>query len=151
MRWIKLYLDNDKDLYVLNKFKVGNKFLRFNIEIEQIITLAIKECYLEPKERRSSIDVIAFIKAKMLEQDINVNQCPSLRTIQRRIKQLDPYLVIRAKKGTRIANTTFKAAGIKKESQFVMAIVEIDTHYLDIFIIDEESRSYGASFSNLRY
>jgi hypothetical protein len=30
-----------------------------------------------------------------------------------------------------------------------MAIVEIDTHYLDIFIIDEESRSYGASFSNV--
>jgi hypothetical protein len=116
MRWIKLYLDNDKDLYVLNKFKVGNKFLRFNIEIEQIITLAIKECYLEPKERRSSIDVIAFIKAKMLEQDINVNQCPSLRTIQRRIKQLDPYVVIRAKKGARIANTTFKAAGIKKKA-----------------------------------
>ena len=111
-----------------------------NIEIEQIITLAIKECYLEPKERRSSIDVVSFIKAKMLEQDINVNQCPSLRTIQRRIKQLDPYLVLRAKKGTRIANTTFKAAGIKKESQFVMAIVEIDTHYLDIFIIDEESK-----------
>ena len=140
MRWIKLYLDNDKDLYVLNKIKPGNKFLRFNIEIEQIITLAIKECYLEPKERRSSIDVVSFIKAKMLEQDINVNQCPSLRTIQRRIKQLDPYLVLRAKKGTRIANTTFKAAGIKKESQFVMAIVEIDTHYLDIFIIDEESK-----------
>ena len=36
MRWIKLYLDNDKDLYALNKFKVGNTFLRFNIEIEQI-------------------------------------------------------------------------------------------------------------------
>lgn len=140
MRWIKLYLDNDKDLYVLNKIKPGNKFLRFNIEIEQIITLAIRECYLEPKEHRSSIDVIAFIKAKMLEQDINVNQCPSLRTIQRRIKQLDPYVVIRAKKGARIANTTFKAAGIKKESPFVMAIVEIDTHYLDIFIIDEESK-----------
>ena len=51
MRWIKLYLDNDKDLYTLNKFKVGNTFLRFNIEIEQIITLAIKECYLEPKEK----------------------------------------------------------------------------------------------------
>jgi len=138
MRWTKLYLDNDKYLFSLNKLRPGNKYMRFTPIVESLIVSGIKEVFLDPKENRNSTDVIAYIRAKMLEQDISVHLCPSLRTIQRRIQQLDPYIVTKAKKGTRIANKTFKAAGHKKNSPFLMAAVEIDTHYLDIVVIDSE-------------
>lgn len=138
MRWTKLYLDNDKCLLSLNKLRPGNKYLRFTPTIENLIASSIKEIFLDNKENRNSTDVIAYIRAKMLEQNISVHLCPSLRTLQRRIQQLDPYIVTKAKKGTRIANKKFKAAGHKKNSPFLMAAVEIDTHYLDIIVIDSE-------------
>lgn len=140
MRWTKQYLENGNDIFALNRFHTGNKFLRFPPELESLITRGIEEEYLGYKEHRTADDVIKNIKAKMLEQNINILHCPSLRTIQRKIKQLDPYIVMRAKKGSRIANSVFKAAGIKKSSPFLMACVEIDTHNLDIFVIESESK-----------
>ena len=81
MRWTKLYLDNDKYLFSLNKLRPGNKYMRFTPIVESLIVSGIKEVFLDPKENRNSTDVIAYIRAKMLEQDISVHLCPSLRTI----------------------------------------------------------------------
>lgn len=65
------------------------------------------------------------------------HKIPCLRTIERRINRLDPYVVINAKKGSRSARKLLKAAGQSIISPTVMALVEIDTHYLDIIIIDD--------------
>ena len=140
MRWVEVYLDAGKDLYALNKFRTGNKFLRFSIEIEEIIQKAIQERFLAEQEKVSCEDVYDYVKNNMINKNIDLNFCPSLRTIQRRINKLDPYVVLRAKKGARIANNILKAAGEKIYSPFFLALVEIDTHTLDIFVIEIESK-----------
>jgi transposase InsO family protein len=76
----------------------------------------------------------------MANKGIDLNLCPTLRTIQRRIAILDPYVVLRAKQGTRAANNALKAADEKIISPFFTSLVEIDTHTLDIFIIESESK-----------
>lgn len=140
MRWIKVYLDSGKDLYALNKLRTGNKFLRFPIEVEEIIQNAIQERFLAKREKVSCEDVYDYVKNNMVNKNINLNFCPSLRTIQRRIKKIDPYVVLYTKKGSRVANNYLKAAGEKITSPFFMALVEIDTHTLDIFIFEIESK-----------
>jgi len=138
IRWIKQYLQTNSNLLSLHKNRPGNKFLRFSPEIELLIANAIENVYLNTKEHRTSLDVLAYVLGKMLEKNI---QCtpPSLRTIQRRIEKLDPYLITKAREGSRSANQKFKASGNKVSSPFLMAIVEIDTHLLDLIIVDAQT------------
>lgn len=61
---------------------------------------------------------------------------PSTRTIQRKLKLYDPYILVKGNEGAHIARQLLKAAGQKIKSPFILAIVEIDTHILDIIVID---------------
>ncbi|HAV5768655.1 TPA: transposase [Acinetobacter baumannii] len=139
IRWTKQYLQSNSNLLSLHKTHSGNKFLRFSPEIELLISNTIAEVYLNTKEYRTSSDVLACILGKMLENNISCTP-PSLRTIQRRIEKLDPYLITKAREGSRLANQKFKASGSKMSSPFLMAIVEIDTHLLDLIIIDAQTK-----------
>jgi hypothetical protein len=54
---------------------------------------------------------------------------------------------MRIKKGSRVARKYFQAAGISTPSPFALYTVEIDTHYLDIIVIDPETgRALGRPF-----
>lgn len=134
-RWIQTYRLNNQRTEVLEKKKSGNHYVRFSLEIERLIHQAIQEVYL-CAERRDGKDVLAFVIGKALENGWASHKIPCLRTIERRINQLDPYVIINAKKGTRIARKLLKAAGQSIISPTILALIEIDTHYLDIIIID---------------
>jgi len=121
----------------------GNRTLRFSPQIEVLITEGIQQVYLQP-ERRDAKDVMAYVVGKLAElgllnehgATINV---PSLRTIERRIKELDPYVVTMAKRGKVAADRVARAAGRQILSPRVMFLVQIDTHYLDIVLVDPET------------
>ncbi len=136
-RWIQIYRLNHQRTEVLEKKKSGNHYVRFSLEIERLIHQAIQEVYL-CAERRDGKDVLAFVVGKAMENGWGSHRIPCLRTIERRINRLDPYVVINAKKGSRTARKLLKAAGQSITSPNVMALVEIDTHYLDIIIIDDK-------------
>lgn len=135
IRWIRRYIENDYNLLNVYKVKVGNRFFRFSPEMEQIISNTIEQIIKDKNIALTHKNIQIYIYQKMLEHDIQENP-PSRRTIQRKLKQYDPYKLIKATEGTRIANQTLKAAGRKMKSPFILAIVEIDTHILDIIIID---------------
>ncbi|HCW4979056.1 TPA: DDE-type integrase/transposase/recombinase [Acinetobacter baumannii] len=135
IRWIRRYIENDYNLLNIYKVKIGNRFFRFSPEMEQIISNTIEQIIKDKNIALTHKNIQIYIYQKMLEHDIQENP-PSRRTIQRRLKQYDPYKLIKATEGTRIANQTLKAAGRKMKSPFILAIVEIDTHILDIIIID---------------
>lgn len=135
-RWIRVYLLSNQCTESLEKKKSGNHYVRFSLEIERLIHQAIQEIYLR-SERRDGKDVLAFIVGKAMEHGWTSHKIPCLRTIERRINRLDPYVVINAKKGSSTARKLLKAAGQSIISPTVMALVEIDTHYLDIIIIDD--------------
>lgn len=139
-RWIYKYLSHSNNKFSLKNQYKGNKALRFSPEIYQILNQGIKEIYLVP-EYRTSKDVQAYMLGRFLEEDISLKHLPSKRMIQRHIKQLDPYITTKVKQGSRIAKKTFQASGKKQISPFALYMVEIDTHYLDIIVVDPQTKT----------
>ncbi|WP_213159152.1 DDE-type integrase/transposase/recombinase [Pseudomonas aeruginosa] len=141
-KWVRAYLDNGQSSLSPKK-KPGNRTLRFSPEIETLIHEAIESEYL-CKEKRNCLDVLAYIVGKLYERGIaNATGSeliiPNLRTIQRRVKKLDPYLVTKARLGKHIADRISRAAGSKIQSYAPLTDVEIDTHILDILVLDPET------------
>lgn len=139
-RWIYTYRCHSHNKLSLNKQRKGNKTLRFPTQIYQILNQGIQEIYLVP-EYRTSKDVQAYMLGRFLEEGISLKYLPSKRTIQRHIEQLDPYLTTKVKKGSRVEKKLFQASGRKQISPFSLYMVEIDTHYLDIIIIDSKTNT----------
>lgn len=137
-RWIYKYRTTSNNSLSLSGHGKGNKTLRYPPEVYQIINQGISEIYLQP-EHRTSKDVQAFILGKFMEQNIPEHYLPSSRTIQRCIAKLDPFVEMKVKQGSRVARKYFQAAGISSPSPFALYTVEIDTHYLDIIVIDPET------------
>lgn len=137
IRWMKKF---NKEETFLNDFKPnkGNCSLRFSPEVENLIVHGINEYFLKPREMRSAKDVVAYIENESLNKSI-YGPLPTLRTIQRRIQKLDPYQVYRHKKGVRTANQHFQAAGKQLNSPFIMNKVEIDSHILDVIVLDDNT------------
>jgi len=141
-RWIKKSMQNGKN-GLINRKNTGNRNLRFSPEIEILINEGISKIYLT-QERRSAADVFSYIVGRAVEiglcnragEDIKF---PTTRSIQRRIKSLDPYVVARAKKGILAAEKLARASGRKIVSEAAMGIVQIDTHYLDVHAVDEST------------
>lgn len=137
-RWIFKYKSYSNNKLFLKNERRGNHSLRFSPEIYEILNQTIEEVYLKP-EFRTSKDVHATMLGKLVERGISLNHLPSRRCIQRYIKKLDPYLVVKTKKGSRTANKIFQASGKSIISPFALYMVEIDTHYLDIIIVDPKN------------
>lgn len=141
-RWINKYTNNGEPIEILNH-KKGNRNLRFTIDVEILVNEAIDQVYMK-QERREAKDVLAYIVGKLYEAEVlnekysNIN-VPNIRTIQRRLNQLDPYEVAKNKGGKITAQREYRASGHKIISDVLMNIVEIDTHFIDIIIIDKSS------------
>lgn len=121
----------------------GNRHFRFAIDTESILNKAIGNAYskalpLVATEIHAEVanTLIEFAKAQGLKE-IKV---PSLRTVQRRIIALDPYARLRAEVGKQKAQRFLRAAGQKIISPHALSIVQIDTHMLDVLVVDPNSR-----------
>lgn len=139
-KWIKAYQERkDKGLEV--RRKSGNQTFRFDPIVEQLINKALSEVYLVP-ERRTAEDVRAYIVGQLMEMNLlsdSTIKIPCNRTICRRIKRLDQYVVVKAKKGALAAQRYAQSAGQKFNSTSVLSMVQIDTHYMDVLVIDAET------------
>ncbi|WP_137009837.1 Mu transposase C-terminal domain-containing protein [Aquitalea aquatilis] len=143
--WVKKYFDAGRiaTTFVSQKCKRGNRTLRFPPDVEILITEGIQQVYLQP-ERRDCKDVLVFIVGRlaelgMLTKEVSSLRLPTLRTIQRRVKALDPYVVARARHGKEAAERVARAAGRQIISPRAMFLVQIDTHYLDITLLDPDT------------
>ncbi|WP_199406828.1 Mu transposase C-terminal domain-containing protein [Chromobacterium sp. ATCC 53434] len=151
--WIQRYFNDGRGGHAFSSRKHlrGNRTLRFSPQIEILISEGIQQVYLQ-KERRDAKDVMTYVVGKLAEQGILTKhsssiKLPSLRTIERRIKELDPYVVMLAKRGKVAADRVARAAGRQILSSRAMFLVQIDTHYLDIILIDPETgESIGRPF-----
>lgn len=126
----------------------GNRTIRFSVEVEALLHEAIEKVYL-CSERRQGQDVLAFIVGNLAERGLlnahtSVVKVPSLRTIQRRLKKLDPYVVTLARQGKVAADKIARAAGKQILSHNPLFLVQIDTHTLDILVTNELTGEAGA-------
>lgn len=140
--WLRAYeLKGEHGL--VRKNGSGNRTLRFDPEVELLISEAIQQIYLKP-ERCSAVDIRGYVVGKLAESGLcsafhNEIRVPTLRSIQRRLKQLDPYVVARAQRGELAANRIARAAGRTRRAGALLSVVEMDTHYLDIQIVDPDT------------
>lgn len=141
--WVKTYREKGRDALFAPERKRGNRTLQFSPEIHILMLEALDE-YLNQKERRDAKDVLAHINGRLAEKDLLDKDgekvaTPSQRTIRRYLKQLDPYLLIRIKQGSLAAERAARAAGKVITSPGPMHLVQIDTHFLKVFVVDPET------------
>lgn len=142
-KWVEKYRRHGNKSLPHKTNRCGNRSKRFSPEIDYLITEAIEKEYLS-NELRSAFDVLAYVVAKFHErEDIITAQntnIPSIRTIQRRIKNIDPYLVLKSKKGSRLAEKMSRSAGCSTPTWTALSDVQIDTHKLDLILIDPDTK-----------
>ncbi|WP_028450796.1 DDE-type integrase/transposase/recombinase [Chitinibacter tainanensis] len=143
--WVQNYFAENKSgmSFYPKRYLKGNRTLRFSPQIEILISEGIQQIYLVP-ERKNAKDVLAYVVGKLAEQGLLTSHdsmipVPSIRTIERRIKSLDPYVVALVKKGKAAADRLLRAAGRELLSPRAMFIVQIDTHQIDVIIIDPDT------------
>lgn len=140
-RYIKKYRDNSDSFHGFYQETGGNKSLRFPIEVEEIINEVVFD-FIKKREVFSPSDAYLIIKYRILALNPNT-KIPSERTIYRRFHKLDPYIVVKNKKGAKEANRKFKASGQSFVSSGLLVIVEIDTHEIDCIILDKNGNVLG--------
>ncbi|MHB1115581.1 transposase family protein [Sideroxydans sp.] len=141
--WVKTYREKGRDALFAPERKRGNRTLRFPPEVHIDIQDALDE-YINTKEQRDALDVLSHIKDRLEEKDLlskdgETVAVPSERTIRRYLKKIDPYLLIRIKQGPLAAERAARAAGQKISSPGPMHLVQIDTHFLKVFVVDPDT------------
>lgn len=142
-KWIRKYqLSGSRGL--ARPHSSGNRTIRLSIEVERLVVEAIQLLYLQ-REKHSAKDVRDHIVGKLAELGLctahqTLTRVPTLRTIQRRLKQLDPYVVARAQRGVEAANRLLRAAGRSIKASAILSIVEADTHILDVMVVDPDTK-----------
>ncbi|WP_426087914.1 transposase [Janthinobacterium sp. PSPC1-1] len=120
----------------------GNSTERFGVEIEQLVGDAIREQYLT-RERRGGDVVHCQVVGKAVGLELlGTSHCmriPTIRTIQRRLRKLDPYIVAKAQNGALAANKLARAAGRSLSVERILMLVQMDTHLLDLIVIDPKT------------
>lgn len=121
----------------------GNKMLRFNAEVEHLLSEAISNQFLQ-REWQGGDAVRAEVVGNAAQLGLcdayrDMAKLPSLRTIQRRIGKLDPELVDRAQHGARAASKRARAAGKSMDSNQALLIVQMDSHFMDVLAVDPDT------------
>jgi putative transposase len=141
-RWISQYIASNLDVMSIaprHQFK-GRHEKRFSIEIEMVIDHALNIDYLT-ENRCSAVQLYTNIIGRLSEAfpPIHIEDFPSLRTIHRRVNELDPYLVARQRLGKKYADSQFRAAGASIKSDRLMEIVMMDGHKMDVLVVDGDT------------
>lgn len=139
--WIRTYTSSNFDIRSLTDQRKGNLSSRKPLIINQALNIALTNTLHSP-----FMDSADDINREMI-QYLNDNQMPyskeelySLRQIQRLKKNhLDQFSKDKAKNSTRFAQNNCKASGQKINSEGFLNLVEIDSHQLDLIILDDET------------
>lgn len=136
-----MHISSNFDIRSLTDQRKGNLSSRKPLIINQALSIALEQAL-----ERSFMDSADDINREMV-QYLNDNQLPyakeelySLRQIQR-LKKLhfDQYSKDKAKNSARFAQNNSKATGQKITSEGFLNLVEIDSHQLDLIILDDET------------
>lgn len=138
-RWISKYRSLGMRGLTQQKRR-GNTTLRFALEIEFLINDSVNTEYLV-REKKSCVDVHSTIVGRasqegLCDKNLNIVTLPSIRTIQRRVQKIDPYTKSSARLGKAAANNEARSSGQSIHTTSHMSIVEIDSHQLDVQVID---------------
>jgi putative transposase len=141
-RWIRDF-NLSKEQGLAPRRRSGNRTIRFSVEVEQLISEAIESHFLR-REWGGGDAVHSHIIGRAAElglcdSRVSTTRLPSIRTIQRRLKKLDRHMVVYAQQGPLAASKVARAAGKSVNAKQCLSIVQMDTHKLDILVVDPDS------------
>ncbi len=144
-RWDKNFKKREdvRDLIPAHALK-GNRKTKVTPEVWEKIDGAIDELYLT--EERLSVKDVHLKVVNLIDRD-NVHrkgddrlEYPHASTIHRAVKKLDPYEVIRARYGKKVADIRFSQSKEGVRPTRYLERVEMDDTKLDLLVVDDESR-----------
>jgi putative transposase len=139
-KWIKAYQKHGQNKLI--PITRGNSYARYDGETEMIIAEEIENA------RRNGfklicVEIHAHVTQRLhvfaQERGISNIEIPSLRLVQRRVRALDFYFRLIAEHGKERANRLSRASGKKVVVPFPMSVVQIDTHFVDVIIVDPDT------------
>jgi putative transposase len=115
-----------------------------NARVDNILQDILENYYLRP-ERPTVEDTYKHLANKISEANMNslsgkLLEIPSIATVYRRIKTIDPYRKVKSRHGEKAAKRIFGPVFPGPEAKFPGEIIEIDHSLLDIFVVDMEHR-----------
>lgn len=144
-RWIRKYQDSGCDMRVLvsRDADKGVGVERISPEVRDMVTDAIELEFLT-LERPSLKEIRKRLKGQVaLRNKTRVPSeyltLPSYKYLKRRVQELNPYDVCRARYGQRVADIKFRVAGQGVATQHPLARASMDHTKLDVFVVDEET------------
>lgn len=126
----------------------GNKWKRFDPEVEEILLEVIDAHWLIP-ERVSAPELMRLVNARLDKLDVQGREQrflehngqlrrPSLRTVYRHLESLDRDLVAQGHNGYLQYEKTCLPVGLGPKASRPLQEVEIDHTVLDVFVLDPE-------------
>lgn len=109
---------------------------RLDEEVEEIIHSCIDEVYLTP-QKRTAQSVCDEVRRRCRKADLDA---PHDNTVRRRIKERSRWETLRKRRGAKEARETLGAAPGRFESEYPLAVVQVDHTKLDLFVVGEETR-----------
>lgn len=141
-RWVKIYINSGMNVFSLvpQHRQKGDDRKKFPLEIENLIARKIRDDYMtleRPKVEQLYCNIIGSALEELSTE--STKNLPSVRTIHRRVKELDPYILDLKRHGPRYADARHRSAGTALETSRLMQIVMIDGHKMDVLVIDPET------------
>ncbi len=142
-RWVKRYVVAGADalaLAPLHQYK-GCRDKKLTLEVETTIRRSLLDDYLA--DSRPSVEQVYANVVGRINEDATVppeeRSYVSKRTMYRRAKDLDPYIVCLKREGKRVADARFRAAGASIQASRLMEMVMMDGHKMDLLVVDGET------------
>jgi putative transposase len=144
-KWIRIYQDADRDIRALidRHRDKGNTDDRYHPVVIQIVEDLVETRYLTP-ERPTITSILKDLKGMVALQNVTRLQSekyktPSYGYLKRRIAELPPYDVCKARFGQRAADIKFRFAGAGVSALRPLARACMDHSRMDVFVIDERT------------
>jgi len=108
---------------------------RLNESVNAIIEAVLEDLYLNKQQYP-----LSFIHMKIVEKCNNLNlKAPNINTIRNRIKDINPKLIAKHRKGTSIRDTR-GTPGKFPDVKMPLDVIQIDHTKMDVIIVDEKTR-----------
>jgi len=114
----------------------GRGRVRLAMAVEAIIGDAVEHLYLTAQKPRLS----KVLKAVRRRCRLGGLKTPSVNTIQARINELKPTLVVTKREGRKAAHRLTPAAGVTPPARAPLEVIQMDHTTVDVIIVDPLSR-----------
>lgn len=140
--WLKKFLCSGSNPFSLLDLRpLVKRPKRIGQQTEALIDAALAKHYMQ----RSGVSVaetyrrlISSIKSKMRAEDCEIPE-PSLRTVQRRVNEIDPYVRDFNRHGSDYAKKKWRYSLKGDQSTRILERVEVDHTWLDLWVLDPTS------------